>query len=117
MPTRSLTIALTGALLFSLFALAPRTSSGHDDDTAKLFRSQCSTCHGLDGKGQTTIGKQLGMKDWKDGKTLKALSDDQIRKTIREGIKGSDGKERMPPFKKLKDDQMGALLLHVRSFQ
>jgi mono/diheme cytochrome c family protein len=110
-------MALTSAFLFGLFALGPRTSSGHDDETAKLFRSQCVTCHGADGKGQTTIGKQLGMKDWKDGKTLKALTDDQIRKTIREGIKGSDGKERMPPFKKLTDGQVGALIRHVRSFQ
>lgn len=110
-------MTLIGALLLVLFLMAPRTSSGHDDETAKLFRSQCSICHGIDGKGQTTIGKQLGMKDWKDGKTLKALSDDQIRKIIREGIKGSDGKERMPPFKKVTDEQVGALIRHVRSFQ
>lgn len=116
-PSPRLAAILSGTLLLALVALRPRPSLGHDDATTKLFRIQCSTCHGMDGKGQTTIGKQLGMKDWKDGKTLATLRDDQIRKIIGQGIKGPDGKERMPPFGKLTREQVDALVIHVRSLK
>jgi len=85
--------------------------------TVKLYKSQCSTCHGLDGKGKTTAGKKVGIKDWTDGKTLKALSDADIAKLLRLGNKGDDGKQRMPPFKKLTDDQIKALIAYVRFLQ
>jgi cytochrome c6 len=116
-PHTRLVAILSGALLLALLTVQPPPSRAHDDATTKLFRIQCSTCHGMDGRGQTTIGKQLGMKDWKDGKTLAVLKDDEIRKIIGQGIKGSDGKERMPPFGKLTREQVDALVIHVRSLK
>jgi mono/diheme cytochrome c family protein len=111
-------IFLGSALLVGALALLkPQPSLGSDDATTKLFKIQCANCHGMDGKGQTTAGKQAGVKDWSDGKTLKALSDDKIRAIIRDGVKGDDGKERMPASKKLTDEQVNALLQLVRTFQ
>ena len=86
-----------------------------DDPMIKLYKSQCSTCHGKDGKGQTTAGKAAGVKDWTDGKTLKALTDAQFIEQVRKGKKGDDGKEKMPPFKKLTDEQVKSLIVYVRT--
>ena len=110
-------VLITAIVAGALALLKPRPSLGEDDATIKLFKVQCANCHGIDGKGQTTAGKQAGVKDWSDGKTLRALSDDKIRAIIRDGVKGDDGKDRMPPNKKLTDEQVNALLQHVRSFQ
>ena len=120
MSSNKLRLAVLGALLtvgvFAGFA-AWHPSASAEEDHAKLFKIRCSNCHGVDGRGQTTLGKQLEVKDWKAGKTLKALSDDQIRKLVAEGTKAPDGKERMPAFKTLTSDQITSLIMHVRSFQ
>ena len=85
-------------------------------ETLKLFKSQCATCHGLDGKGQTTVGKKNGVKDWTDGKTLKTFTDAKIRELLATGNKGKDGKQKMPAFKKFTPAQVDAILQYVRSF-
>jgi len=106
------------ALVVPVLVLGSRASRAQSDDAAaKLFKNRCATCHGPDGKGDTTAGKAAGTKDWTDGKTLKALSDQQIEGTIRTGVKAPSGKDRMPPFAKLPDAEVAALRKIVRSFQ
>lgn len=85
-----------------------------DEATIKLYKAQCSTCHGLDGRGQTTAGKPLGVKDWSDGKVLKATPDAKIKELLRNGAKGKDGKQTMVPLKKATDEQIAALIAYVR---
>lgn len=101
------------------FASLLTTTPALADDAAtlKLFKANCATCHGLDGKGATTAGKKAGVKDWSDGKTLNAMSDADIEKQLREGAKGKDGKQIMPAFKKLTAEQVAALVKYVRTFQ
>jgi mono/diheme cytochrome c family protein len=113
-----------GALFAAICALAavglgaaPLRQASADDGAKKLFNAQCSTCHGIDGRGQTTAGRRAGVKDWTTGTTLQALSDSEITKTIRDGRKDTSGKETMPPVKTLGDDQVKALVAYVRSFQ
>lgn len=101
-------------VLLGLLALAGHAHA--DEATVKLYKAQCATCHGLDGKGQTTAGKKVGVKDWSDPKTLKAMSDAQIDKAIRTG-KTEGGKELMPSFVKLGDDKIKALVAYIRTFQ
>jgi mono/diheme cytochrome c family protein len=84
--------------------------------TVKLFKAQCATCHGLDGKGQTTAGKKIGTKDWSDPKVLKPLSDADVVKAIKTG-KSEGGKELMPSFAKLGDDKIQQLVAYIRRFQ
>ncbi len=107
---RAVLLALLALAVFGAVSLA-----APDETAAKLFKARCATCHGVDGRGDTTAGRAAGVKDWTDGKTLKALSDAQIEQTIRTGVKAPDGKDRMPPFPKLTDDQIKALREHVRS--
>lgn len=107
------------ACAFTFLLLAPWAAAAgpaEDAATAKLYKAQCSSCHGLDGKGQTTAGKKLNLKDWTDGKTLPALSDEKAKAIIREGVKGPDGKQNMAPYKKLTDEQVSALVAYIRGF-
>ena len=108
-------------LLFSILAIGAVTvaapARADDAATLKLFKAQCATCHGLDGKGQTTAGKKLGTKDWSDPKILKVLSDPDVEKAIRTGKNGDDAKELMPSFAKMSDDKIKALAAFIRSFQ
>ena len=106
-------VHMMGFLAAWLVAAAPEPAHADDGATAKLYKARCATCHGARGDGKTTAGKKLGMKDWSDGKTL-AQSDATIKKTIRDGVKGSDGKWRMAPFPKLTDDQLDALVDYIK---
>jgi mono/diheme cytochrome c family protein len=68
-------------------------------DGAEMFGKKCAGCHGKDGKGETTMGKKLKMKDLTDAKVQAAKTDAQWEKSILEGVKGEDGKVAMPATK------------------
>ena len=112
---RMFTVVLAGGLLAGGIVLSARADT--DPDTLKVFKSKCAICHGADGKGQTTAGQKAAVKDWTDGKTLNGLTDAQIKERIKTGVKGDDGKQRMPANDKLTDDQVNALAAYVRTFQ
>ncbi len=74
-------------------------------------------CHGKDGKGETKIGQKLGIKDFTDPKVQGEIKDDVAMKAIKEGLKDSEGRLKMKAFPNLSDDEVKALLDHVRSFK
>ena len=94
-----------------------RIATADDAATIKIYKAQCATCHDLDGKGHTTAGKKLEVKDWSDGKTLNKMTDAEVDKWIHVGKNGNNGKELMPSFAKLGDDKIKALTIYIRSFQ
>lgn len=57
-------------------------------DGKALFTSKCTVCHGADGKGQSAMGKKLGVKDL----TVTKLSEADVEATI------TKGKGKMTPF-------------------
>jgi cytochrome c6 len=79
------------------------------DKTADLYTSKCASCHAADGAG-TAMGKKLGAKSFKDEADVKA-TDTDLAKDIKEG------KNKMPAFKTLTDDQVTALVKHIRTIQ
>jgi cytochrome c553 len=86
-------------------------------DVQQDWDKNCAMCHGKDGKGQTTIGHKLQIKDFTDPKTQAAFTDEQATKAIKEGIT-QDGQLKMKAFgDKLSDDEIKALIAHVRSFK
>ena len=108
---------LSHVLTIAVFAVAAASAHADDVATLKLFKAQCASCHGLDGKGQTTAGKKVGVKDWTDPKVLKAMTDVDVEKQIRAGKTGDDGKEMMPSFTKLGDEKIKVLATYIRMFQ
>jgi cytochrome c6 len=102
-----------GVLLAILTATATSVVAA---DAKANWEKHCAKCHGADGKGQTKMGKQAGAKDYTDPKVQAEIKDDSAFKAIKEGLK-VNGKEAMKPSSdKLSDDEIKALIVHVRSF-
>jgi cytochrome c553 len=85
-------------------------------DVQANWAKHCASCHGKDGKGQTKAGKVAGVKDQTDAKYQASLTDDKMFKSIKEGLKDGD-KIKMKPAEGLSDDEIKALVAHVRTFK
>ena len=96
-------LMLAGGLAWSF-----RTRADEKPEGAALFRSKCSMCHGVDGKGFAAIKTP----DFTDPKVQAAITDKEMTAIIKEGKKGTV----MAPFAdKLKDDEIEALVKFIRS--
>ena len=102
------------ALMTALFVVS---TPAFGADAKANYTQHCAKCHGPDGKGQTRMGKQAGAKDYTDPKVQAAMDDAKAFKSIKEGQK-VNGKEAMKPFgDKLSDDEIKALVAHMRAFK
>ena len=86
-------------------------------DVKENWEKQCAKCHGTDGKGQTTMGKKLNVKDYTSADEQKKFTDEEAIKITKEGKK--DGaKTLMKGFAgTLSDDEIKDLVKHVREFK
>lgn len=79
-------------------------------DGAAVYKSKCATCHGADGKGQTPMGKKMGLRDL-GSPDVQKQTDKQLYDWT------AVGKGKMPAYKdKLSDDEIKALVAHMRTF-
>lgn len=98
-------------------AAAATATAGGDDKTLANYKKYCAGCHGADGKGQTKLGAKMGSRNYTDAKVKETLKDDAMFKAIKEGLK-KDGKDVMHPFaEKLTDDEITALVKHMKAFK
>src|ERR1044071_465547 len=87
-------------------------------DTQENWNKHCVSCHGKDGKGQTKAGRMADVKDFTDAKYQASFDDGAALKQVKEGLKDKAGKDRMKPFaEKLNDDEIKALIEHIRKFK
>ena len=97
--------------------MAAACLSAHAADAKDNWDKSCAKCHGKDGKGQTKMGEKLGIKDYTDPKVQAEMKDDEAFKAIKEGLKSKDGRTQMKPAEGLTDDEIKALVKHMRSFK
>jgi cytochrome c553 len=81
------------------------------------WENNCASCHGADGKGDTKMGKKLKIHDLTDATFQGSFTDADAAKAIKEGIKDEHGKTRMKPIEGLTDEEITALVAHVRSLR
>jgi mono/diheme cytochrome c family protein len=89
------------AIMGSMYAFA--------DGGADLYKARgCSACHGADGAGQTTMGKNMKVRDLGSAEVQKQ-SDEELRTII------TKGKGRMPAQEgRLTKEQINELVKYVR---
>jgi cytochrome c oxidase cbb3-type subunit 3 len=97
MPLRLLTLILLAGISLSQAMAAP--------NGAKLYGFNCASCHGASGNGG--IGIPLALPSFQA-----SISDEYLRKTIHLGRPGRV----MPTFSNLSDDEIEAIVRHVRSW-
>lgn len=86
-------------------------------DAPANWTKHCAACHAADGSGSTRMGRQAGAKDYRDAKVQAEMKDDAALKALKDGIQAK-GKEVMKPFKdKLTEDELKALIAHMRTFK
>jgi mono/diheme cytochrome c family protein len=83
---------------------------------SEIWTNQCAKCHGADGAGKTKVGQKLKLKDYTDAKVQAELKDEDIAKSIKNGIT-ENGKERMKAFTDISDADVTALVAYVRTFK
>lgn len=115
---RHLVAAAAGLAILSLATPAPAWGADFKDKKlARLWKAKCSSCHGMDGKGDTEQGKKSGAGDMTKAEWQKARTDDQMKEGILNGVKREkDGKKQeMDGYKEeLKPGQVDALIAFIR---
>lgn len=95
-----LTILAVGLALWSTPAAA--------DDAAATFKAKCAMCHGADGKGDTPVGKKMGIRDLTSPDVQK-MSDDELTAIT------TKGKNKMPAYEnKLSAAQIKDIVAYIR---
>jgi len=94
---------LTFTLLFSTWSLA--------DSGADTFKAKCAMCHGADGKGDTSMGKTLKIRDLGSA-DVQGQSDADLNGIV------TNGKGKMPKYDgKLTKDQVSDLVKYIRTLK
>lgn len=103
-----------GFLLLAPLALA---AAAYAADVATNWTEHCAKCHGADGKGQTKMGRKLSIGDLSDPAVQAKFTDQQAFDAIKSGVTDEKGKTRMKPAEGLSDEEMQALVAHVRTLK
>lgn len=105
--TTAVILALAVAVL--VIPTAARADGGVDG--AAIFKAKCAMCHGPDGKGQTTMGKSMKLRDLGSAGVQKQ-TDAELFKIV------ADGKGKMPSYKaKLDQQSLDALVVFMRTLK
>jgi len=105
---------IKGAGILVVFVAAAACVSAAD--VKQNWEKHCLKCHGADGKGNTKMGKQSGVKDYTDPKVQAEMKEENALKIIKEGIV-EKGRKKMDPYAdKLTEQEMKELIAYIRAF-
>jgi len=114
--TTILSVSLLSAvvMLGATHVRAEDAPAGGAMDVPTLWKKNCASCHGEDGKGQTKAGKQKKVEDLTNPEVRAKFDRDRMIKSIKEGKKDDAGKERMKPYAdKLSEAEIAALADYI----
>jgi cytochrome c6 len=94
------------AAVLAAFALGA-AGSARAEDAAALYNAKCAVCHAKDGKGDTAMGKKLGVKPF-----AASASEADLAKVT------TEGKGKMPAYKgKVSDADIQALAKYMKTLK
>jgi cytochrome c6 len=100
--TKAVLTVLAFTLAFSTWSLA---------DGAADYKAKCAMCHGADGKGDTSMGKMMKIRDLSSA-DVQSQSDADLNNII------TNGKGKMPKYDgKLTADQINGLVKYIRTLK
>ena len=98
----------SAAFSISLAILALPSGTRAQSDAAKVFKTNCTLCHGDDGSGNSPSGKALKAKDLRSDEVQK-----QTDAALAEVI--AKGRGKMPAFgSKFSPDVINSLVAYIR---
>ena len=108
MEIKIISLAALTALVVSLVVGSGTTvAASADDPAAATFGTNCATCHGANGSGDTAVGKSIHIPDLRSP-AVQSQPDAQLAEII------THGKGAMPPFgSSLSKDDIDALVKHI----
>jgi mono/diheme cytochrome c family protein len=110
-PMRTLVAAVTFIFL-SPFVFHVSAGIEPERPAPQLYRRYCVSCHGSDGRAQTSKGKFSHARDLSDAQWQAEVSDERIFNSI---MNGRNVRGNMPPFSnKLKEKEVNSLVDLVR---
>ena len=86
-------------------------------DVKENWEKNCVKCHGANGAGKTKMGGKVGVKDYTDAKVQAEMKDEEMGKRIKDGVKEGDTTKMKAFGDMLSDDEIKALVAHVRSLK
>ncbi len=105
-------VAVSFVVTFAGAALAAYAA-----DASANWTEHCAKCHGPDGKGQTKMGKKLGLRDLTDAAVQAKFTDADALKAMKSGLTDDKGKTTMKAVEGVADDEMKALVPFVRALK
>lgn len=83
-----------------------------------LYASTCIACHGKKGDGRGPAGAALNPppRDFTDAELMAKLTDEMLKKAIREGGAAVGKSPVMPPNPQFNDEELDAIVAYLRSF-
>ena len=104
---------ILGSLLISSLTLTGFAAT----DASAIWADKCAKCHGTEGTGDTKMGRKLRIKNYTDAAVQATFTDAAAFKAIKEGTKDEKGNSRMKAIEGLSDDDIKAMVQHVRSLK
>ena len=104
---RELSLRLIPAVILCCLALSSAMQA--QSDPAKIFKTNCTLCHGADGSGDNPTGKAFHAKDLRSAEVQKQ-TDAELAELI------TKGRGKMPAFgAKIKPDDVTKLVAYLRA--
>lgn len=98
--------------------LASTVGAGLDAADAETnWKERCAKCHGEDGRGETKMGRKLGIADLAAATVQAKFTDDAAFNAVKAGVTDATGKTTMKPIEGLADEEIKALVAYVRALK
>jgi len=102
-------------IIISLCSVASNATSSAAAPTSRVYRRYCVSCHGNDGRAQTSKGKFSHARDLTDAQWQAEVSDERIFNSI---MNGRNVRGNMPAFaNKLNEREVNSLVEFVRGLK
>lgn len=110
---KTVVVAMTISILAMVVLLQTSSQAAGPavGDGAETYKAKCASCHGVDGSGQTAVGKALKVRD-QSSADVQGQTDDQLYDIV------AKGKGKMPGYEKtLGADKCKELVAFIRTLK